>query len=157
MDLKSQNQKSFSNKCSKTVFINYFHFDCNWTRTQNHLVLKRTLNRSTKLAKWLSCVLSTYLYGAFDCMFLLCHVRVSHSIVAWMSRNSLIEAGAKSEGEVKEFLDIQATIECGFIHDKNIQYFPFLRYQLNFCRNDMQHMRFLYKNILVVNYERCIL
>ena len=25
----------------------------------------------------LSCVLSTYLYGAFDCMFLLCHVRVS--------------------------------------------------------------------------------
>ena len=51
-----------------------------------------------------------------------------------MSRNSLLEAGAKSEGEVtatgfeptvtspsdfapassKEFLDIQATIECGF-------------------------------------------
>ena len=46
-----------------------------------------------------------------------------------MSRNSLLEAGAKSEGEVtatvtsppdfapassKEFLDIHATIECGF-------------------------------------------
>ena len=43
-----------------------------------------------------------------------------------MSRNSLLEAGTKSEGEVtanpsdfapassKEFLDIQATIECGF-------------------------------------------
>ena len=35
-----------------------------------------------------------------------------------MSRNSLLEAGAKSEGEApassKEFLDIQATIECGF-------------------------------------------
>ena len=35
-----------------------------------------------------------------------------------MSRNSLLEAGAKSEGEVTatgfEFLDIQATIECGF-------------------------------------------
>ena len=48
-----------------------------------------------------------------------------------MSRNSLLEAGAKSEGEVaapvavtspsdfapassKEFLDIQATVECGF-------------------------------------------
>ena len=40
-----------------------------------------------------------------------------------MSRNSLLEAGAKSEGKVtspfapastKEFLDIQATIECGF-------------------------------------------
>ena len=50
--------------------------DCNWTRTQNHLVLKRTLNHLAKLAKWLSCVLSTYLYGAFDCMFLSCHVRV---------------------------------------------------------------------------------
>ena len=50
--------------------------DCNWTRTQNHLVLKRTLNHLAKLAKWLSYVLSTYLYGAFDCMFLSCHVRV---------------------------------------------------------------------------------
>ena len=50
--------------------------NCNWTRTQNHLVLKRTLNHLAKLAKRLSCVLSTYLYGAFDCMFLSCHVRV---------------------------------------------------------------------------------
>ena len=31
--------------------------DCNWTRTQNHLVLKRTLNHLAKLAKWSSCVL----------------------------------------------------------------------------------------------------
>ena len=30
-----------------------------------------------KLAKWLSSVLTTYLYDAFDSMFLLCHVRVS--------------------------------------------------------------------------------
>ena len=44
--------------------------DCNWTRTQNHLVCKQILNHLAKLAKWLSCVLSTYLYGAFDCMFL---------------------------------------------------------------------------------------
>ena len=28
--------------------------DCNWTRTQNHLVHKRTLNHLAKLAKWLS-------------------------------------------------------------------------------------------------------
>ena len=27
--------------------------------------------------KWLSCVVSTYLYGAFDCIFLSCYVRVS--------------------------------------------------------------------------------
>ena len=50
--------------------------DCNWTRTQNHFVLKWTLNHLTKLAKWLSCVLSTYQFGAFACMFLLCHVHV---------------------------------------------------------------------------------
>ena len=28
--------------------------DCNWTRTQNHLVRKRTLNHLGSLAKWLS-------------------------------------------------------------------------------------------------------
>ena len=45
--------------------------DCNWTRTQNHLVRRWALNH---LAKWSSCLLSTYLYGAFDCMLLSCHV-----------------------------------------------------------------------------------
>ena len=54
--------------------------ECNWTQTQNHLVLTRTLNHLVKLAKWLSCVLSTYLHSAFDCMFLSCHVRVSYWI-----------------------------------------------------------------------------
>ena len=47
--------------------------DCNWTQTKNHLVQKRTLNHLPKLVKWLSCVLSAYLYRAFDCMFLLIH------------------------------------------------------------------------------------
>ena len=42
----------------------------------NDLVRKRTLNHLAKLAKWLSCVVSFYLYGAFDCMLLSCHVRV---------------------------------------------------------------------------------
>ena len=40
----------------------------------------------------------------FYCMFLSCHVRVSEWIhtlyFSWMSRNSLLEAGAKSWGEV---------------------------------------------------------
>ena len=71
-------------------------FDCNWTRTQNHLVLKQTLNHLAKLTKWLSCVLSTYLYNAFDCIFLSCHICDSewiHTlIVAWMSRNSLFKS-----------------------------------------------------------------
>ena len=54
--------------------------DCNWTRTHNHLVHKRTLNHLAKLAKWLSSVVSTYLYGAFYWMFLSCHVRLSEWI-----------------------------------------------------------------------------
>ena len=53
--------------------------DSNGIRTHNYVVRKRTLNHLVKLAKWLSCVVSAYLYGAF---------------------------------EFKEFLDIQATIEC---------------------------------------------
>ena len=54
--------------------------DCNRTRTHNHLVRKRTLNHLAKLAKWLRCVVSTNLYGAFDRMFLSCHVRISECI-----------------------------------------------------------------------------
>ena len=45
--------------------------DSNRIRTLKHLLRKRTLNH---LAKWLSCVVSTYLSGAFDCMLLSCHV-----------------------------------------------------------------------------------
>ena len=46
----------------------------NVSQTHNHLVLKRTLNHLA------SCVVSTYLYGALDCMFLSSHVRVSEGI-----------------------------------------------------------------------------
>ena len=54
--------------------------DCNCTQSHNHLVCKRTLNHLAKLAKWLSCVVSTYPYDAFDCIFLSCHKLVSESI-----------------------------------------------------------------------------
>ena len=47
---------------------------------QNHLFRKRPVNHLAKLTKWLSSVLSTYPYRAFDFMFLLCHVRVSEWI-----------------------------------------------------------------------------
>ena len=62
-----------------TLILLYFttKFNCNWTRTHIHLVRKRTRNHLAKLAKWLSWVVSTYLYGVFDCMLLSCHVRVS--------------------------------------------------------------------------------
>ena len=54
--------------------------DSNGIRTHNHVVCKWTLNHLARLAKWLSCVVSTYLYGAFDCTLLLCHILVSEWI-----------------------------------------------------------------------------
>ena len=54
--------------------------DCTWTRTNKHLLRKRTLNHFAKLTKWLSWVVSTFLYDVLDFMFLSCHVRVSESI-----------------------------------------------------------------------------
>ena len=51
--------------------------DCKGIRTHNHLVRKQSLNDLAKLTKSLSCVVSTYLYGTFDCMFLSYHVHVS--------------------------------------------------------------------------------
>ena len=53
--------------CSKQAPYLTFEWQ-QWDRTHNHLVLKRTLNHLVKLAKWLICVVSTYLYGDFDCM-----------------------------------------------------------------------------------------
>ena len=54
--------------------------DYSWTRTHSHLVHKRTLNHLAKSVKWLSCVVGTFLYGAFDCIFLSCYLGVSE----WM-------------------------------------------------------------------------
>ena len=54
----------------------HYKLHCHWTRTHNHLVHKRTLNHLAKLAKWLS----TYLYGAFDCMLLSCHVECGFTL-----------------------------------------------------------------------------
>ena len=71
--------------------------DCNWTRTHNHLVRKRTLNHLAKLAilailaKWL------IVYELSGCGF-------------ESSYSQLDFAPASS----KEILDIQATIKCGF-------------------------------------------
>ena len=69
--------------------------DSNGIGTHNHLGRKRTLNHLAKLAKWLSCVVSTYLYGAFDCMFLSCQVRVSE----WIHTLYLPQAKVKSRNK----------------------------------------------------------
>ena len=74
--------------------------DSNVSRTHNHLICKRTLNHLAKITKWLSWVVSAYLYGAFDLIFLSCHVRVSewmYTICSSMSRTSLLETGAICE------------------------------------------------------------
>ena len=54
--------------------------DCKGTRNHNHLVHKRILNHLAKLTKWLSWVVNTYLYRAFDCVFLSFHVPMSEWI-----------------------------------------------------------------------------
>ena len=61
--------------------------DTNGNQTHNHLVRKQTLNHLAKLAKWLSCVVSTYLYGTFDWMLLSCEVHVWMVVI--MSRTCL--------------------------------------------------------------------
>ena len=50
--------------------------DCNGIRIQNHKVGKQKLNHLPKLAKWLSYVVSTYLYYAIGYFFLSSHIHV---------------------------------------------------------------------------------
>ena len=54
--------------------------DSNGIWTHNHLVHKWTLNHKAKLAKWLSCAVSTYLHNASDCMLSSYHIQVSEWI-----------------------------------------------------------------------------
>ena len=54
--------------------------DSNEIRTHNHLVCKQTPNHLAKLAQWLSRVVSAYLYSAFDCMLLSCHVQIKCTV-----------------------------------------------------------------------------
>ena len=54
--------------------------DCQRTRSDNHLVLKKIFNHFANATKWLRWIVSRYLYGAFDCMSFLCDVRISEWI-----------------------------------------------------------------------------
>ena len=54
--------------------------DCNGTRTHNHLVRKRTLNHLAKLTRWLSWIVSTYLYGAFKYKYVLLGANVEANL-----------------------------------------------------------------------------
>ena len=66
--------------------------DSNVIRTHNHLVRKRRLNHLAKLAKSLSCVVSTYLYGAFDSMLLSCHVPVTVKCTVQISTHNTAQS-----------------------------------------------------------------
>ena len=66
------------------------------------MICKRILKHVAKLAKWLICVVRTYLNGAFDCVLLSCRIHVSvtlHFAVVWMSRNWLLKTGVIYENQ----------------------------------------------------------
>ena len=64
--------------------------DCNWARTYNHLFRKRTLNHLAKLTNSLGCVLSTYMYGAFDCMFWSCPFQSESTLYSCLNVKELV-------------------------------------------------------------------
>ena len=86
--------------------------DSNWIWTHNHLVRKQTLNHLAKLAKWLSCVVSTYLYGAFDCM---------SSSITWSSMSFRVNPHSKVCLDVKELLARRRHHICSSGDSKEIQ------------------------------------
>ena len=89
--------------------------DCNWTRTHNHLVHKWTLNHLAKLTKRLSCVVSTYLYGAFDCMFLSCHMYMFQSESTIYSCLNVKELFAQRRHEIWSLSTATGQmVECSF-------------------------------------------
>ena len=61
--------------------------DSNGIWTHYHVVHKRTLNHLVKLAKWLSCVVSTYLYSALT----VCYYHVTYKFQSESTLYSLPE------------------------------------------------------------------
>ena len=106
--------------------------DSTGIRTHNHLVLKRTLNYLAKVAKWLSCVLSTYLHGGFDCMLLLLvGMRVwilllSLKLPIWRLLQARSSFTFRQTTECRFTLKLvrDMTITCSQMHhtDRNLQY-----------------------------------
>ena len=83
-------------------------------RMHNHLVHKRTLTHLGKLAKWLRCVVSIYLYGTFDCMFLSCRV----CILEWIYTLQLSKCPGTSCSKQAQYLKIK-----WLQRDSNLQFF----------------------------------
>ena len=106
--------------------------DSTGIRTHDHFVLKRTLNYLAKVAKWLSCVLSTYLHGGFDCMLLLLvGMRVwilllSLKLPIWRLLQARSSFTFRQTTECRFTLKLvrDMTITCSQMHhtDRNLQY-----------------------------------
>ena len=65
-----------------------------WDSNPRHLVCRQTLSRLAKMAKWLNCVVSTYLCGLLTVCFenVKFMLRVNlHSVFAWILKNSFFE------------------------------------------------------------------
>ena len=106
--LHTYSVNSFNDKHKMTIIDT--KYDCNWSRAQNHLVLKRTLNNLAKLAslaKWLNVCLRTKWFWVRAQLQSL-KLQISHLLQA---RSSLI------------FRLLQSWIhsETRTWHDKNIQ------------------------------------
>ena len=102
-------------KCSSCILFSMKHaylltvkisLDCNRTRTLNHLVCKRILNHLAKLTCFILFVMTELYCQYFSVRCIWLYVLVisrtrfwvnPHSIVAWMSRNTLLETGVVSE------------------------------------------------------------
>ena len=104
-------------------------------QTHNYLVRKRTVNDLAKLAKWLSCVVSTYLYGVLECMLLSCHVRVSewiwntHSIVC-LTINKLL---CRSRGNIWSLSDSNKIETHDYLVRKRTQLFSQTDQMIELC------------------------
>ena len=86
--------------------------DCNWTRTHSQLVYKQTLSHLAQLAKWLSCVVSTYLYSV-ECGFTLKRVRHSfilHDVIDCFNHRidhaALFQSNTRWKWNFQDFIEI---------------------------------------------------
>ena len=87
--------------------------DCIRTRTHNHLICKRIqlFGQIGEMTEQCCEYLSVRHIWLYVLIMSRAHFRVNpHSIVAWVSRNSLLKTDTISE----VLSDIPATIECGF-------------------------------------------
>ena len=104
-------------KWSKSYLLHYvptiFMHDCNWTRTQNHLVLKRTLNHLAKLAfnDW----------AVFWVLICTVHLTVCSCYVtyAFQSESTLYSCLNVTELHARRTCEIRRLSDCNWTRSQN--------------------------------------